>query len=57
MFGSDRQKQQKRISLFGRKRSCLKKSEVTIQGKRELEVDTLLLGNDKNNVIANKILS
>ena len=27
------------------------------QGRREVEVGTLLLGNDKNNVIADKLLS
>ena len=30
-----------------------KKSGVTTQGKKEVEVGTLLLGNDKNNVTAN----
>ena len=40
---------------FGRKRSCLK----GIRGydrRKEVEVDTLLLGNDKSNVIANYLL-
>ena len=27
------------------------------QGRREVEVDALLLGNDKNNVITEKVLS
>ena len=27
-----------------------------LQGRREMEVDTLQLGNDKNNVIADKVL-
>ena len=27
------------------------------QGRREVEVGTLLLGNEENNVIANKVLS
>ena len=38
---------------FGGKRSCLKESGVTTQGRKEVEVGTLLLGNDKNNVIVN----
>ena len=28
-----------------------------LQGRREMEVGTLQLGNDKNNVIADKVLS
>ena len=43
-----------RTLLVGRKRSCLKESGVTTQGRREVEVGTLLLGNGKNNVTANK---
>ena len=39
------------------KRSYLKKSGVRTQEKREVEVDTLLLGNYKNNVIPNNVLS
>ena len=42
---------------FGGKRSCLKESGVATQGRKEVEVGTLLLGNDKNNVIVNKVLS
>ena len=32
-----------------------KESWITTQGRRELEVGTLLLGIDKNNIIANKL--
>ena len=38
---------------FGGKRSCLKESEVLIQGREEEEVGTLSLGNDKSNVVVN----
>ena len=38
---------------FGGKRSCLKESGVTAQGRKEVKVGTLLLGNDKNNVNVN----
>ena len=38
-------------------RSRLKESGVTTQGRKEKEVGTLLLGNDKNNVIVNYLLS
>ena len=34
-----------------------KKTGVTTQGRKEVEVGTLLLGNDKNNVIANYLLN
>ena len=34
-----------------------KESGVMAQGRREVEVGTLLLGNDKNNFIAGKELS
>ena len=34
-----------------------KESGVTSQWSREVEVGTLLLGNDKNSVIVNKVLS
>ena len=34
-----------------------KESRVTTQGRRELEVGIVLLGNDKNNVIADKVLN
>ena len=35
----------------------IKKLGVTTQGRKEVDVDILLLGNDKNNVITNKVLS
>ena len=34
-----------------------KESGVMTQGRREVEVGTLLLGNDKNNIITEKVLS
>ena len=34
-----------------------KNQGVTTQGRREVEIDTPLLGNDKSNVIADKVLS
>ena len=44
------------MAEFGRKRSRLKRITGNNTGERkEVEVDTLLLGNDKNNVIANKL--
>ena len=33
------------------------KKRVTTKGRREVDVGTLLLGNDKNNVIVDKKLS
>ena len=45
------------ITEFGGKRSCLKRIRGYKTGEEEVEVSTLLLGNDKNNVIANKLLS
>ena len=47
-FGSDKQKQQN---------SAVQQKKVMILGRREVEVSTLLLGNDKNKVIADKVLS
>ena len=41
------------MAEFGGKRLYLKESGVTTQGRKEVEVGTLLLGNDKNNVIVN----
>ena len=38
---------------FGGKMPCLKESGVTTQGRKEVEVATILLGNDTNNFIAN----
>ena len=47
------QKYRQKITVeFSRKRSCLKESGVTTQERKEVEVGTLLLGND-NNVIVN----
>ena len=34
-----------------------KESGVTTQGKKEVEVDTLWPGDDKTNVISNKVLN
>ena len=45
------------ITEFGGERSCLKRIRGYKTGEEEVEVSTLLLGNDKNNVIANKLLS
>ena len=45
------------MPLFGRKCHAWKKSGVTTQGRTEVEVGTLLLSNDENNVIAENILS
>ena len=42
---------------FEEKGYVWKESGVTTQGRGKVEVGTLLLGNDKNSVIANKILS
>ena len=36
---------------------CVKESGVTTQERKEVEVGTLMLGNDKNTVIGNKVLS
>ena len=44
------------ITEFGGKRSCLKRIRGYKTGEEEVEVSTLLLGNDKNNVIANKYI-
>ena len=35
----------------------LEKSRVTTQGRREVEVGTLFLSNDENNVIAENVFS
>ena len=43
------------ITEFGGKRSCLKRIRGYKTGEEEVEVSTLLLGNDKNNVIANYV--
>ena len=46
---SDRKKEWKKVMS--------EKNRVTAQGRREVEVGTLLLGNDKNNVITENVLS
>ena len=43
------------MAEFGGKRSFLKRSGVTKQWMREVELGTRLLGNDKNSSIANKL--
>ena len=45
------------IPPFDGKRSCLKRIGVTTQGRRVVEVGTLLIDNDKSSVVANKVLS
>ena len=45
------------IPPFDGKRSCLKRIGVTIQGRRVVEVGPLLIGSDKINVVADKVLS
>ena len=40
-----------------REKVMSKKNQVLRHGRREMEVGTLLLGNDKNNVIVNYLLS
>ena len=42
---------------YAKKGPVWKESGVKAQVKGEVEVGTLLLGNDKNNVIADKVLS
>ena len=39
------------------RRSCLQRVMVSNTGKEEVEVGTLLLSSDKNNVIAENVLS
>ena len=53
IFRSDRKKW---LLSFDRIRSCLKRIIGYDMGEGEAEVGTLLLDNDKNNVIANKVL-
>ena len=56
IFGSD--EKNGGIPPFGRKRSCLiKESGVVTQRREVVKVGTLLLDNDKNNVIADNVLS
>ena len=45
------------MQLFDRKRSYLKRSGVTTQGRREVEVGTVLLINDENNIIVKNVSS
>ena len=45
------------IPLFNKKRPRLKGIRGYNTWEREVKVGTLLLSNDKNNVIANKVLS
>ena len=47
---------QKITTEFSEKRSCLKRSRGYNKGEERGEVGTLLLGNDKNNGIANYLL-
>ena len=54
------QKKNQRNSVVRQKKGCgcdWKESGFMSQRSREVEGGTLLLGNDKNNVIANKVLS
>ena len=41
----------------GKRLYVWKESGVTTQGRREVEVGTLLLGNEKNDVVNEKVLS
>ena len=45
------------MAEFSGKRSYLKRIMGYNKGRKEMEVGTLLLGNDKNNVIVNYLLS
>ena len=56
MSGSDRKKRWN-SAVQKEKGYVWQESGVTTQGRQEVEVGTLLLGNDKNNVIANKVSS
>ena len=44
-------------SGFRQEKIMSKKNQVLRHGRKEVEVGTLLLGNDKNNVIVNYLLS
>ena len=56
IFGSDRKK--KWNSAVQRKEVMFEKNQgLRHRGEEKVEVGTLLLGNDKNNVIADKVLS
>ena len=41
--------------LFGGKGHAWKESGVTTQGRKEVEVGTLLLSNDESNVVAENV--
>ena len=56
IFESDRKKQQN-SAVWWKKVMYGKNSGVTTQGRKEVEVDTVLLGSDKSNAIVNKVLS
>ena len=56
IFESDRKKQQN-SAVWWKKVMSGKNSGVTTQGRKEVEVDTVLLGSDKSNGIVNKVLS
>ena len=56
IFESDRKKQQN-SAVWWKKVMSGKNSGVTTQGRKEVEVDTVLLGSDKSNAIVNKALS
>ena len=56
MSGSDRKKRWN-SAVQKEKGYVWQESGVTTQGREEVEVGTLLLGNDKNNVIADKVSS
>ena len=56
IFESDRKKQQN-SAVWWKKVMSGKNSGVTTQGRKEVEVDAVLLGSDKSNAIVNKVLS
>ena len=49
IFGSNRKNWRKKVML--------EKNRVTTQGRREVDVGTLFLSNDENNVIAENVFS
>ena len=62
IFRSDKKKKKKKknsgIFVFSRKKSIFEKIDgLQLSWEGEVEVGTLMLGNDKNNVIVNKVLS
>ena len=56
IFGSDRKKATTEFCHLGKEGYVWKESGVTTQGRREVEVGTLLLGNGKGNVTAYEVL-